>query len=263
VVATDVRDERLLARLESVATALAPSYRQRFGLEAEPAGTVLLFGREKGFRGWLAARSATEGGPADSGLEGFATSGTAALHAAQRSTDEVAGLLVHELTHLLTQSATERQLPPWLEEGLAEELAMSRLDREGAVIAGSLRMERTVRADGPSRVERTVSGPGAALVRLVGTPGALVPLDALLAFDAESFFQPAGRTDRYATAGFLVRFLLAEEPRAARFRSFLAEAAAGAAADGPALQAALGEPLPALEAELMGWLRRTALAGGG
>jgi hypothetical protein len=274
-IATDVRDQRLLQRLAEVAAALAPAYRDRFGLTPQPSGRVLLFGRERAFRAWLAARHPTGAGspaggaaPADSGLEGYAASGTAALHADGRSANEVAALLVHELSHLLTETAVARSLPPWLGEGLSEELAMSRLDSRGRVVAGSLRTERTVRAGAdPSRrrtlVERTVSGPGAALARLVGTPGARVPLAELLAFDGAAFVHPAGRRERYATAGFFVRFLLAEPDRAARFRAFLAAVAGGAPADAPALTAALGEPLPVLEDELVGWLRRTALSGGG
>jgi hypothetical protein len=274
-IATDVRDQRLLQRLAEVAVALAPAYRDRFGLTAEPSGRVLLFGRERAFRAWLAARPSTGAAApaaaaarADSGLEGYAASGTAALHADGRSTSEVAALLVHELSHLLTAIAVEHPLPPWLGEGLAEELAMSRLDRHGRVIAGSLRTERTVRASADASrrrtvVERTVSGPGAALARLVGSPGARVPLAELLALDGGAFVHPVGRRERYATAGFFVRFLLAEPDRAARFRAFLDAVAGGAPADAAALTAALGEPLPVLEDELVGWLRRTALAGGG
>lgn len=268
-VATDLRDEWLVGRLAEVAGALAPSWRERFGLAVEPAGTVLLFAQERGFRGWLAEhRSGGSVAAADRALEGYAVSGTAALHAGAESPDEVAAVLVHELAHLLTRDAVGRELPPWLEEGIAEELAMSRLDREGRVVSGSLRTNRRVLAlgAGPGRanqVERMVSGPGAALVMLVGTPGARVPLGELLAATPAAFASLAGRQERYATAGFFVRFLLGEEGRAGRFRAFLAAAAAGGATDAPALEAALGRSLAELEREFVGWLRVTAMTSAG
>ena len=269
-VATDVRDERLVARLAEVAAALAPSWRDRFGLPVEPAGTVLLFAQERGFRDWLVEhRTGTAGAsPADSSLEGYAISGTAALHAGEDAPDEVAAVLVHELSHLLTRDATGRELPPWLEEGIAEELAMCRLDDGGRPVPGSLRTNRRVMPLGgglgrPTQVERMVSGPGAALVMLVGNPASRVPLAALLSFPAAAFANPAGRQERYATAGFFVRFLLGEEQRAARFRSFLAAVAAGGASDAAALEGALGRSLPDLDREFAGWLRITALKSAG
>jgi hypothetical protein len=114
-----------------------------------------------------------------------------------------------------------------------------------------------------TQVERMVSGPGAALVMLVGTPGARVPLAELLAASPAAFARPAGRQERYATAGFFVRFLLGEEERAGRFRAFLAAAAGGGAVDAAALEAALDRDLAGLEREFVGWLRRTALTSAG
>jgi hypothetical protein len=265
-VETDVADKRLLARLAEVATALPTAFGERTGLVAAAHGRVLIFRREPSFRGWLAEHS----GLADSGLEGFAASGTAALYAGDRRAEEVSGLLVHELTHLLTRAAAGRPLPAWLEEGLAEDLAMSRLDTTGRPVPGSLRVTRTVRPLGspalgrPTGVERTVAGPGASLVRLVSAPGARVPLAALLVASPATFVHPDGRQDRYATAGFLVRFLLSpREGRVQPFQAFLAAATRGEEAGPGALEAALGEPLPALEAAFATWLRRTAAAGPG
>jgi hypothetical protein len=261
--ASDVVDRRLLARLGEVASALPAAYAHRFGLQPAPAGRVLLFRREASFRDWLASR----GAPSDSGLEGLAESGAAALYVGDRRAEEVAGLLVHELTHLLTRSAAGRLLPAWLEEGLAEDLAMSRLDASGRPQPGTLRVTRTQRplggvGPGATVVERTVEGPAAALARLVSIPGARVPLAALLDANHEELVAPAGRRDRYATAAFLVRFLLApREGRAERFRDFLATVAAGGEAGSVALGEALGEPLPEVERAFAEWLRRTAASG--
>lgn len=261
---TDVGDGRLLARLTAVAASLPEAYRERLGLAPRGSGVVLLFRREEDFRGWLAQQH----GAADAAVEGFAASGAAALHAGAKAPDDVAGLMIHELAHLLTREAFGRPLPPWLEEGLAEELAMSRLDRRGGIVPASLRMERSVRPlGGPGgrldRVERTVSGPAAGLAWLVGSPRARVPLAELLAMDLAGLSQPLRRQERYATAAFFVRFLLDhDEGRRERFHAFLATVAGGGEAGAEALSAALGEPLPATEGAFALWLRQTALAGG-
>jgi hypothetical protein len=261
---TDVADRSLLDRLAAIATALPDAYGERLGVTTAATGDVLLFAREEDFRAWLAH----QGGASDGGVEGFAASGVAGLYVGARDEVEVGGLLVHELSHLITRGVAGRPLPPWLEEGLAEELAMSRFDGDGQIVPGSLRTERVVRpvSSGPGRpthVERLLSGPAAALVKLVGSPPSREPLTDLLAAEPAAFTRPEKRQQRYATAAFFVRFLLAPAAgRRERFHTFFAAAAAGGAADEAALVAALGEPLATVEEEFVLWLRQTALAGG-
>ncbi|HXT22185.1 MAG TPA: hypothetical protein VN923_15635, partial [Thermoanaerobaculia bacterium] len=115
--ASDVGDERLIVRLGAVAAALPADFGDRFGLRAPPAGTLILFARSAEFHRWL-----EEQGGGDAAIEGFARNGVAALAVEHLHGDEVAALMVHELGHLLGRAAMGRQLPPWLEEGLAEEL---------------------------------------------------------------------------------------------------------------------------------------------
>ncbi len=257
--ATDVGDERLLAAVAAVAAALPADFTARFGLAPPPAGTVLLFAREEEFRGWLAGQ-----GGGDAGVEGFARGGVAALAVGHFPSEQVTALLVHELTHLLTRDACGRQLPPWLEEGLAEELAMSRRDAHGHTLPGTLRASGSAErvglpAPGRATYELTLGGPAAALVSLVRGPRPA--LTELLAMPWPAFAAASGRPERYAASALFVRFLLdGEGGRWHRpFRAFLAAVAGGGAADPAALAAALGTPLAALQAPFDGWLRRTVL----
>lgn len=257
--ATDVRDEHLLTAVAGAAAALPKDFERRFGLRAQPAGAVLVFAREEAFRTWLDER-----GGGDEGVEGFARGGVAALSAEGSRSEEVSALMVHELVHLLTRAACGRQLPPWIEEGLAEELAMSRRDAHGRTLVGTLRATRSARQMSPVPLpgrnvyEVSLAGPAAALVSLVRGPRP--SLLELLAMPWERFVVEGGRPERYAASGFFVRFLLDGDRERWRegFRSFLAAVAAGGAADVAALESFLGTPVAALQAPFDGWLRRTA-----
>jgi hypothetical protein len=257
--ATDVRDQRLLAAAGDVAAALPADFAARFGLAPAAGGTVLLFAHDEDFRRWLG-----EQGGADSAVEGFARSGVAALAVGGFRSDEVTALLVHELGHLLTRAAVGRPLPPWLEEGLVEEMAMSRRDARGRTQQGTLRARRETRGVGPVQLagrivyEATLTGPVAALVTLVRGPRpALVEL---LAMPQEVFTAASGRPERYAASALFLRFLLdGEEGRYHdRLRGFLAAVAAGGPADLATLEAALGTTVVELQAPFDLWLRRTA-----
>jgi len=257
--ATDVRDERLLATVGTVAAALPADFEARFGLSAAAEGTLVLFARGADFRDWLAA----EGG-GDPAVEGLARHGVAAFAVEDLRSDEVTALMVHELSHLLVRAATGRQLPPWLDEGLVEELAISRRDARGHTVPGSLRVRSTSRSTsatalpGRARYERTISGPGAALITLLRGPRP--PLAELLAMPPSTFTAASGRPERYAVAAFFVRYLLDADGGRWRqpFRAFLAAVAAGGPADTVALEAALGVSLAELQGRFDPWLRRTA-----
>jgi len=257
--ATDVRDERLLATVGTVAAALPADFEARFGLSAAAEGTLVLFARGADFRAWLAA----EGG-GDPAVEGLARHGVAAFAVEDLRSDEVTALMVHELSHLLVRAAAGRQLPPWLDEGLVEELAISRRDARGHTVPGSLRVRSTSRSTsatalpGRARYERTITGPGAALITLLRGPRP--PLAELLAMPAATFTAASGRPERYAVAAFFVRYLLDADGERWRqpFHAFLAAVAAGGPADTVALEATLGVSLAELQGRFDPWLRRTA-----
>ncbi|HVS03734.1 MAG TPA: hypothetical protein VMT16_13270, partial [Thermoanaerobaculia bacterium] len=256
---TDLDDEETLAHLDAVAAALPAAWSGRFGqrLGSEPSGEVLLFARDGDFRGFL-------GGAADASVAGNAVGDQVALAAAGRPRDELVAVLVHELSHLLARQAFGPALPPWLEEGLAEELAMSRLDRKGRLQPGTLRGVARSRRLGTvsdretAHYEVTIDGALAAVQALLAAQrrGAAPALGELLELPADVFVLAQGRRERYTASAMFVRFLLDGERGRLRapFHGFLAAVAAGGSADGAALEAALGTPLPELARRFQGWL---------
>jgi hypothetical protein len=257
---TDVRDEQLLARLGRLSAALPAAFSLRFGISPAPAGSVFVFGRERDFRAWVRHQYGVD----DPRMEGFAASGAAMIYVGNHRGDEAGAMLVHEVTHLLTRAAFGRPVPPWIEEGMAEELAMHRFLRDGQLVPDSIRVTRSTSIQSLSplarnaRVQRSLTGPGAALLRLAG--GAIVPLPLLVEVTSEEFLAAEGRQDRYATAAFFIRFLLATQPeRAERFRAFLLAGASGASLDRAALEAALQEPIAETDRKFVRWLRQLAM----
>lgn len=271
------RDEDLLRVLGRIAAQVPAVYRERYGADAaeraDGAGgvgseAVVLFAREADYRAFA------EGGAALSGLEegGFAGFGVAALYAEGRSRAELAALLVHELTHLENARRLGPDTPPWLEEGLANDLGYARIGPGGVLdptglgggeeIRGRSRSGDPVRRDG-TVVEITVATDGAraALDRLTAAlrQRELLPLDELTSLGWSTITDPAVRDLAYAESAFFVRFLL--DPRSGRrgartegFRRYLAAIAAGGPADAEALRAALGEEWSSLESAYHRWL---------
>jgi hypothetical protein len=174
----------------------------------------------------------------------------------------VAATLVHELTHLANRRALGPALPPWLDEGLADDLATASIGAGGGLDPTAL----------GGSVERagsgvTYHGPRADLRRLsaLAEAGDLPSLSRLTALDWEGFVLPARRDVHYPLAGFFVRFLLAGEGGALRepFRDFLASVAAGESADGPALIRRLDRSWDSLQWSFELWLLGEAAAEAG
>ena len=233
----------LLRFLDRVAGQVPALHRERYGLggpageEAAPVGSeaVVLFAREAAYRAFA------EEGVALRGLDegGFAGFGLVALYAEGRDREELAALLVHELTHLRNARLLGPATPPWLEEGLANDLAYSRIGPGGVLDPSELGGREEVRgrsrsaagsADGASGrpadvFEVTVStqGPRAALDRVIRglRQGGFLPLDELTALDWRSLTDPRVRGLAYAESALFVRYLLEDETRAERFRVFL------------------------------------------
>jgi hypothetical protein len=270
VLYTDLREQATVTTLQRVATALPAAWSERFGLPLpDPlAGTLVVFAREDDFRAFAAA----SGDAIDRGVRGSTRGGRVALAAAGQPPDELAALFVHELAHLLAARAFGRELPPWLEEGLAEELALARLTRSGKLLPGTLRgrvRARTLdaipqRPTFGNRFEVSADGAYGALSALLTAQrrGTAPALPALLALPQAEFARFEGRRERYTASAFFVRFLLDGRAQRARapFQAFLAAVAGGGPADAGALVAALGEPLPLLERDFTAWLRLQATA---
>jgi hypothetical protein len=252
---TDVADRPLLAYLDRVAARLPEGYRARFGVDAEPrpAEALVLFARDASYRAFTSDLV---------DLELFATRGHAggglAAALAGATAAETRPTVVHELAHLLTQEAFARPAPPWIAEGLSEDLAWCRADAEGRLLAGSLDTETAERRTG-ARVVRVMSGPAATVKDFVehARAGRGLPLSALLDPVTRVFADPLTRRDAYTEAGLVVRFLLGGDPaRADRFRVFLRAATLGAPAGLDDLAAAVGTDAKSFEKEYWSFVRR-------
>jgi hypothetical protein len=250
---SDVTDLSLNTRLDGVARAVEPLYRRRFGLEpvGETLEAVVLFRREASYRSYQGAERRLAGLPAG----GHAGNGMAVLYADDREPEEVAGVLLHELTHLLNRRALGPALPPWLDEGLAEDLGWSEIDASGRPTPGTW-------GGVEGRIGATVYRLGGRAVldryRLSRARGRLLPLADVLALDWEEFVR---REDglAYVQTGLLVRYLVESRHRDG-FRRFLADTARGEPISAGRLEEALGVSLGEIERELDAWATSAPLS---
>ena len=276
---TDVHDRRLLRSLDRLAGETVDAYADRFGLDpgigrregaaAAAREVVILFARSEDYDALLgegALFGAREVG-------GSAGAGMAVLHREEREAEEVRVLLIHELVHLLSRRALGDRPPPWLEEGLADALAFSRITPAGHLhaddLGGKTEVSPSVSYQGTRRkIETTVrtTGPRAAINRLVAAldRGALPPLESLTTMSWKTLVDPRWRQVGYAESAMFVRFLLDGENGRFRqgFRSYLQGIAAAddAAGSSAALLAALGTDWATLQPAFSRWVRSQQIA---
>lgn len=264
---TDVDDGDLVGALERLTTSITEGFESRYGLAPtppEPGEAILLFRHEEDYRRYEAG----EGELAGLGLAAHAGGGLAALFVGERDWEQIAALLTHELTHLITDRTLASDLPPWLEEGLADDLALSRIDRQGRLTPGTvggstaLREERRSLGRGRVRVEqeREISGAKASLLRLVDLVenGGLPSLRDLTALSQEELLRSELRDVLYPMSAFFVRFLLDRERTSEAFRVFLAGVTSAADANGERLVAHLETDWERLQRSFESWLRSEA-----
>lgn len=259
---TDVTDRRLLAFLDRLAAELPRAYRERYGLDPGSAEgeVVVLFARETDYRA-LSRRHASLVGI---GEEGHAGRGVAVLFVGDRARDDVAALLVHELTHLLNGRTLGLRTPPWLEEGLADDLAFSRIDPEGRLAPGTLaggsrETGRVALPDGRTEIRLRWEGGRGALRTLIQHQerGELPSPESVAHLSWQGLVDPARRAVTYAASTFFVRYLLAGEDAGA-FRRYLRFLAAGGGDDPAELVAILGRDWSDLDRGFRRWLRAGA-----
>jgi hypothetical protein len=263
---TDVDDERLLDRLRGIALTLADLYWGRFSLEpgAAPHGDIVLFRDEADYRTFEGVDSEV----ASLAVAGHSIGSLAVTFVSQRSADETAVIWVHELTHLLNRKALGAVLPPWLEEGLANDLSFSRIDRMGRVEPGTLGGEiDAVRIPvqtgrGPSTFYSfTISGATAALLGLAEAQRRQQAprLVRLTHLDRRRFFAPEEREMNYSTAGWAVRFLLdADAELTGHFHAYLERLGRGADHDPDLLADRIGASWGDLQRRFEAWVRKKA-----
>ena len=262
---TDLKDTKLLARLAALAAQLPELFRQRFGLIAVPGEneSVVLYRSEASYQAYI-----KEQDPSAAGSLGHAVGELAVLSAGNRRRDEVSSLLVHELTHLLTYRALGPELPPWLVEGIAEDLAYCRVGSSGELLLGSLdgwRSTASVPVRGPDgqtqfMITTTRGGPSAALeeLRMRWRDGELPPLAEFVDLPREEFLDLERRRIHYSMSAFLVRYLLDTEMFNAGFRVYLGRVAAGDRGDGAQLLDELGTDWDAVQSGFTDWLASSA-----
>jgi hypothetical protein len=253
---TDVADPEVLTELSDIAVNLDAAYQERYGLETgEPGGQIVaLFASEQGYREF--ERGTTDS--PDAGRQGHAIGDLASLYLEKGQEAGNRALMIHELTHLLNRRALGLRLPPWIEEGLANDLSFSEVGRHGRLRLGSLvggndifgtRYDRQiVFSGGLASLSQTLR----ARYRRQGTP-----LKALVGMGQEEFMAAGGRELHYAESAFLIRFFL-DGPRdewAEKFRDYLDSVAVGLTPSPDELSASLGATWPEIEGLFVAWLR--------
>lgn len=253
---TDCQDDELLAYLDAVVEPLDEIYAARYGRRplGEPSEAIVLY------RSDIAYRLLQRQSPKIAGLAsaGHASEGVAVLYIAGRSRHEVAMTLVHELVHFINRRAVGPQLPPWLDEGLADGLSYARIDQYGRLFPRELggerrRNGREINYDGGRASVLTVSD------ALAG--GSLPTLPTLIATEWEAFVAPSAVRLNYATAAFWVRFFLDAEDRRfeSAFRDFLTDVAAGREPSQANLERRLAADWQSLEIRFSEWIGELAL----
>lgn len=285
---TDVADPELLEYLSRVADRVPSAFSRRYGLrvaagplDAGPAdfrraeeriahpvlGHVVLFAHDGDYRhfsGVLAERAGQHAAAAElADFAGQSTAGVAGLSVQGSPPADVAHTLLHEAAHLLVGRTLGRGIPVWLDEGLAGDLELGRIDRRGRIVADRLR----VRPAAPG-VRSRLEGPLAALPGLLADArrGRLERLDHLLALERSGLYRSPRRRELYALTALWVRYLLDGEDGAlaGSFRAWLAAAAAdptlldGDSGGAASLTEHLGRTTAQLDLALRAWLHDLA-----
>ncbi len=225
---TDVEKTSILVVCQQVGAAVDAAYRRRYGLEpvSEPRETIFLF-RDTAAYGRFRDRLAPD---AHEIAHAYPAMGYLALALDGRSSKALAAVLTHELTHLLNRRSLGPALPPWLDEGMARDLAdhgVTPLEGEGRVLRRGL-------------------------PRLPGqdpTP----QLDELMGLDTEAFQEQAQRN--YHAAAMWIGYFLESGKMGLRdgFLGFLGDVAAGERLTSELLLGRLGRSWEELEAGFAEW----------
>ena len=236
----------LVADLERV-------YVERYALESvsAPAETIIFFSRREAYESFRDQEEIDFESPV---AHSYPSRGYIALFEADRSQAQVVSSLVHELTHLLNRRSLGPALPPWIAEGMADDLAESATDALGRVSPGELGGEARTLSSWTLR-----TGGVASLIRLqtLDQLGTLPTLSELIDYEPEEFYSADQSQNNYALSSFWIRYLLAEpeSERARRFRRYLGSIAAGQPISETLLTDHLGEGPAGLEEGFRVWLR--------
>jgi hypothetical protein len=241
-----------LKGLDAVAAHLPEAFTSRTGLATRPipGQAVAIFSSDGGYESF-----AQTDGRRIPAIPGHVRAGLAAM-AVGFDLPETRARLVHELTHLLSRNALGEGIPPWLDEGLSEDLAWCRVDAAGRLRPDTLdvHVDTIVTTTG---VVHAREGPLIQVREWLASAraGLVPPLTPLLSPDSRFFSDSAERLKAITTSAMLVRWCLADSARAAAFQEFLTAVSLGGATDANALAAALGTDVPGLQKAFLKYLR--------
>ena len=194
--------------------------------------------------------------------EGFAGFGLVATYVGGKNAQAVAATLVHEICHRIHRRALGPALPPWLEEGLADDLALSRLD--GGRLDPTGYSGRRITSEASGGVELRFTQGLAALWNLKEEilRGQMPLLTRLTDLDRAAFLDPSAgmgqRRLRYDAMALWVRYLVSADDGRHRqgWQRFLRGIANGGPVTSDALLDSLAVPADELEADFRTWVVR-------
>jgi hypothetical protein len=228
----------------------------------EPSSAVVLYHRQASYRALERASDELRGLDA----EGFAGYGLVATYAGGKKPEEVASTLVHEICHRIHRRALGPALPPWLEEGMADDLARSGLV-DGRLDPAGYSGRRTT-TPGAHGVEIQFDQGLAGLwnLREEILRGHLPLLTELANLDHDEFLAPKpsgeARRLRYDAMALWVRFLATGEEGRHRegWQTFLRHVSEGGPVTVDALLDSLRMPADPLEADFRTWVYKESRA---
>jgi hypothetical protein len=215
----------------------------------ETAAAILLF---QGAEEFLLFRD-QERIPVEPWAAGFTSEGIVALYEGSWPSTLVCARVVHELTHLLNRRGIGPALPPWLEEGLASDLSVAKIDDLGRLLPGTLGGETLRMGESLFHVGGLAEVRG---LRDAFEVGGVTSFEELTELDSEAFYAAERVHLHYSLSLFWVHYLLSGESGslAGGFRSFLAALARGETLTGDLLLEHLGADWDELERDFRGWV---------
>ncbi len=247
---TDVEDPTLIRELERLVGPLDAVYARRYGRApiGSPAESLVLFSREAPYRVIQHQSRHLHGLQAT----GHVSHGMVLFFVGKRRRHDVHSTLAHEIGHLLNRRALGPALPPWLDEGIADDLANGTMTADGRYLPEQLSGLSLDWGD-----HHTFEGGWASLLNLERAieDGNMPPLKKLLSHDWQTFMGSESRLN-YDASSFWIRFLLAEPqgPKAQALRDFLGDVAEGKTLDPELLRQKLDQPWPTLDAAFRAWI---------
>ena len=247
---TDVEDPTLIRELERQASPLDSVYARRYGRTpiGNPAESLVLYSREAPYRVIQHQTGHLHGLEA----AGHATQGMVLFYVGKRRRHEIRSTLAHEVGHLINRRALGPALPPWLDEGIADDLANGKMTADGLYRPEELSGLSLDWGD-----HHTFEGGWASLLNLERAinNGKMPSLQELLSHDWQTFMGHESRLN-YDASSFWIRFLLDDPdgPMADALKSFFDDVAEGRAIDPENLRRKLDQPWSSLDTAFRAWV---------